>query len=307
MNNNTIPIIISSDDNYIKYLAVTLYSILYNGKNSFYDFYLLLAPDVKERNKNLILKIAKRFNNNNINFINMGNAFTTQKKMISHISNPTYYRLKAAEILPSKYKKCLYFDTDVIINIDLEEYFNINIDNYYIAGVLAAYQLLNKENNHHILLEIPNLKQYINAGVVILNLYKIRKNNLTKTFLLNCKNNYPTQDQDVLNKCCYGHIKILPLEYNIMTKYNLLHPSSNLLEIYSSYEIKNVLQTKKIIHYADKIKPWQKTNIMFSCIWWRYAIKTPFITQIIIKYFLYQLNPIRNFYKNVKLILLIHC
>jgi len=42
-----IPIILSSDNNYAKYLDVTLVSILVNAKkDTFYDVYLLIAPDL---------------------------------------------------------------------------------------------------------------------------------------------------------------------------------------------------------------------------------------------------------------------
>ena len=44
-----IPIILSSDNNYAKYLDVTLVSILVNAKkDTFYDVYLLIAPDFSQ-------------------------------------------------------------------------------------------------------------------------------------------------------------------------------------------------------------------------------------------------------------------
>jgi len=280
-----IPIILSSDNNYAKYLDVTLVSILVNAKkDTFYDVYLLIAPDFSQESKAKILNDAKKYKNNKINFIEMNETFSNLKKMVSHISNPTYYRLKAAKLLPDSYDKCLYFDTDVIVNIDLQEYYNIDIEDNLFAGVKAAYMYLLPEQftkQHCELLEIPDAKNYINAGVVIINLKQIREENLTEVFTEVAQNNYPTVDQDVINKVCYGRIKLLPVEYNVMTKYDFLNSTDDLLKVYPKDELDRAIKNPKIIHYADRIKPWQKLSSRFAKQWWFYAIKSGFLYDII--------------------------
>ncbi|MCF0124242.1 MAG: hypothetical protein HUJ68_00500 [Clostridia bacterium] len=130
-----IPIVLCSDNNYAKYLSVTLLSILSNSKKStFCDFYILTSHDFSEKNKKIIENDARRFENNKITFVSMQNKYKNIKITRSHLATPTFYRLSIADILPKKYKKCLYFDTDVIVNIDLQELFDINIGNNAVAG-----------------------------------------------------------------------------------------------------------------------------------------------------------------------------
>ena len=105
---NTIPIILAADNNYAPYMSVLMISILKNAKsNPFLDFYLLVPDNFKEEYKNKIEKDCNFYKNKQLNFINMQNEFSQTKKMISHITEQTYYRLRAAEILPVKYNKCI--------------------------------------------------------------------------------------------------------------------------------------------------------------------------------------------------------
>ena len=156
-----IPIVLASDNNYAKYLNVTLTSILSNAKkDTFYDIYLLITPDFSDKNIDLILSDASRHNNNKINFIKFDKNFASEYKLLYHTAKPTFYRLKIAEILPSIYDKWLYFDTDVIVNIDLQEYYNIDLKNNIVAGVYDC-GIMDKEfekfsPNHKKTISVPD-------------------------------------------------------------------------------------------------------------------------------------------------------
>ena len=133
---NTIPIILAADNNYAPYMSVLMISILKNAKsNPFLDFYLLVPDNFKEEYKNKIEKDCNFYKNKQLNFINMQNEFSQTKKMISHITEQTYYRLRAAEILPVKYNKCIYLDVDTVVNADISELYNIDLEDNYVAGV----------------------------------------------------------------------------------------------------------------------------------------------------------------------------
>ena len=63
MNNSVIPIIYAGDDNIIKYLYVSVFSLLENkNENTFYDIFFLISKDVKNENKNLIEKLCSKYN-----------------------------------------------------------------------------------------------------------------------------------------------------------------------------------------------------------------------------------------------------
>ena len=129
---------------------------------------------------------------------------------ISHTSYATYYRLQLPSLL-SDYDKCIYLDVDTCVCVDLTDLYQTNMSDYYIAGVIAAGYLYPEENvqKKTAELEIDNLEAYINAGVLLMNLRKMRNDHMDDVFQKLMARKYTSQDQDILNKACYGHIKIL--------------------------------------------------------------------------------------------------
>ena len=286
---NTIPIILAADNNYAPYMSVLMISILKNAKsNPFLDFYLLVPDNFKEEYKNKIEKDCNFYKNKQINFVNMKKAFSETKRMISHITEQTYYRLRAAEILPDKYDKCIYLDIDTIVNCDLSDLYNVDLDDNYVAGVKGPiYHFSNNGNIKYCQkIGLPSIDQYINAGVLVLNLKRIRVNNITSLLCTTALNNFPSQDQDVINKVFYNHIKQLPFKYNVMTKYKSIADSTlpeyeKLCNLFGSESISEAISNPLIIHYADRIKPWQDKNCIFSNYWWKYAKCSRFYYTII--------------------------
>lgn len=281
-----VPIILSSDNNYAPYMSIIMISILKNAKsNSFFDFYLLVPDSFNEKNKQKIQKDCAFYKNKQINFVNMNCEFNSVKRMISHISEQTYYRLKAADILPEKYDKCLYFDVDVIVNIDLKEYFDIDISDYYIGGVKAGgFHFKDKWVQQYCeKIGLADTKTYINAGAIIMNLKKIREDNMTPVMCQEAYNNYPCVDQDVLNKLFYNRIKLLPLKFNLTStmKRCIKEKYDKMLEVYGKQQLEEADSNPAIIHFADKIKPWDSPFIPMSFYFWKNALCSCYLPKLI--------------------------
>ena len=270
-----IPVILSSDDNYAPYMYVTMYSALENAMpDTFYDFYLLVPSAFSKRNTDLIMELKEKYNCD-IHFIDMKNAFADLTMHIPHVTSPTYYRLLAGDLLPKEYDKCIYLDVDVCVCRDLASLYNIDMGSNYIAGVVAAAYYLNQES-HCKRLGLPSMEQYVNAGVLLMNLKQIRQDGMTARFVELSKNDYSSQDQDVINVACYGRILTLPVKYNVMTKYKALFDAGHeqraaLEEIYGAEHIGEGVRSPVIVHYADKIKPWNDVSMKMMGYWWKYA------------------------------------
>ncbi len=291
---NKIPIILATTDNYyIYYLYITAFSIVYNAnENTFYDFKILVPTGFKKNSINKIKILEQKYKNCSIQFIDMGLAFQDLNKNIAHIEYPTYYRLLAADLLPN-YDKCIYLDIDIVVNVDLSDLYNIDLDNSYIAGIKAAAYISNK--HHQKRLSLENIDGYINAGVLLMNLQKIREYKITDQFVKLSKNNYSSQDQDVLNVACYQKIKHLPFKYNLQIKYHNNFKKYITAGIYTQTEIEEAYTTPCIIHYLNPTKPWHTKKIPFGDIWWEYAKMTPYYKKI------HFINFIKlQFFKNKK-------
>ena len=280
-----IPIAMSLDNNYTLPTIVAMTSMLENvNSDTFYKFHLLLSGDFREENKNKILSLKDKYSSKQfeINFIDMKNEFknsrtrTTYNGKYRHtISICAFYRLCLPSILKN-YDKVIYLDGDTIIQKDLCELYNLNLEDYYIAGVKEA----SVHDKYAKTLGINDVSQYINSGVLLMNLKKMRDDNLKQQFqyfIENKTNKGLTRclDQDIINSCCYGKIKIIPLKYNAMAPHLndiTLHPQSKNALFYGK-NFDAALNDPTIIHYTGP-KPWVCYDTFFGEKWWYYANKS---------------------------------
>ena len=292
----TIPVILAADNNYAPYMYTTAYSIVKNScSDIFLDFYILIPDNFLDIHKQNFIQLENQYNICKFNFINMQKAFSSVKRTIKHISYNAYYRLKAAEVIPLKYDKCLYFDCDVIVNTDLLELFNTQLNDYYVAGVKAVGYFFSEFNAQKYCeqIGIPNIQQYINSGVLLFNLQKIREDNITELWIEEALKNKLPGDQDVINKICFDHIKHIPYKYNVCA-IRLYEKDELLRKALSQTEINEARQSPLIIHYANEEKPWQNPNLALAKYWWKYAQNTPYKHNIIKTRIMYFFK--RNFF-----------
>ena len=241
-------ICLSCDNNYAQYAGVVIASILLNSDDkSFFNFYIL-DGNIEQENKDKIEKL-KEIKNFNLNFISIDeNLFEVYKKIGTHsyISLSTYYRLKLASLLPDV-DNILYLDCDVIINSNLAELLEIDISEYYAAGVK---DIAVNSSGYVPKLEKGNI--YFNAGVLYFNLDKIRKDNIESEFEKYTIENFDkirVGDQEIINVVCQGKIKELPSTWNVQ--------SSNFVNR-SDYT-----KNPNIVHYVGRNKPWKFGSINY--------------------------------------------
>lgn len=110
-------------------------------------------------------------------------------------------RLALAKIFPNL-DKILSLDNDTFVLSDISNLWDIDLSNYYAAGVRDTAEL----NVHGL---------YINAGVVLYNLDKIRNDKIDDKLLQKVherKRDYPMQDP--LNEIISSKVYELPSQYN---------------------------------------------------------------------------------------------
>lgn len=278
MTDSIIPIVLSSSDEYAPFMYTTMLSILESANSgTSYDFYLLVPSKFSITNKHLIKSLEDKYSCH-VCFIDMKNAFGNLTMHIKHIASPTYYRLLTANLLPVECDKCIYLDVDVCVCKDLSTLYHIDMGENYVAGVTAAgYYFSEKEHCRR--LSLPTMKQYVNAGVLLMNLKQIRKDNVTEKFIRLSEKNYSSLDQDVINVACCGRIMNLPPKFNAMTK-RLHENNPKLLDLHTREEIIEAQISPYIVHYADKEKPWNSLGVYMENYWWNIAKKTHYADSI---------------------------
>lgn len=253
-------IVINMNSGYFKYSIVMLSSLFYNNTDMQFDIYLLYS-DMKTEE----LEYLKRFaENNNSRFIHISvdpNRFANFP-MNNRWTIETYYRLLISELLPHSVKRVLYLDIDVIIDGKLNDLFCTNIDHYYLAACKDIcegidYKILNRKWGRDI--NTP----YFNAGVMLLNLEKIRNDIAFGDYVTACQKcqcELPYMDQDLLNYSLGNEAYIF--ENNIYN--DVVRPE-------------DTVGTSVIYHYGTPAKPWLlKSDEKYYQIWWKYAQITEF-------------------------------
>lgn len=273
---HSIPVVMAADSGYAMPMSVTVASLLENAQpNTHYDIYLMVPEDFSNDLKRKFFLYMQLYPRCTINFINMGLSFQDVTITTQHLTKVSFYRLKIPELL-SHCNKCIYIDVDTIVYKDLSTLFRTSLAEYYIAGVKAAgYHFEESKRFHQERLNLPNVDEYINAGILLMNLELIRQDRIYEKFEELSKQKFSSEDQDIINVSCFGNIKCLPPRYNSMTKYYYKKDSKILcdekvLSVYKKNEIMEAINNPTIIHYADKRKPWKDNAVPFYDIWSRF-------------------------------------
>lgn len=128
-----------------------------------------------------------------------------------------FYRLFAHRTFPNL-DKILYIDSDTLVRDDLTTLYNTDVSKYAMGAVrdMAPVEIPNNPNGIYVReFQEKYLKNnlYINSGVLLLNLPKMREN---ESNLLRVKIPLKYPDQDILNVGLDGKILELPLKYNFV-------------------------------------------------------------------------------------------
>ncbi|MCD7780435.1 MAG: glycosyltransferase family 8 protein, partial [Candidatus Gastranaerophilales bacterium] len=235
----------SLDSAYMEQLNVSIVSILKNAEAEDNINFYILDGGLTNKDKNEI-KLLKNIKTFNIKFIPVNKEDFAVCPLLKdkdsehknyHVSLPTYYRFKLPDFLKDL-DKVLYFDCDVIVRSSLKKLYNTNLKDKAAAMVLDVES--KKEAKR------LNLKNYYNAGVMLINLDFWRKNKTEEKLFKFTEDNKETilwQDQDVIN--CVLADKIV----NISKYWNYQY------FLYDNIE-KDMLSECGVLHLAGRFKPW---------------------------------------------------
>ena len=237
-NTKSLKVAFCCNKNFYKYLAININSLL-NYNSNIDKIYLILEDDTIEN----IPYLDKVINNYTINYevINFNNVKDNYLSKKSPNLNTVYSNFCFAKLLLSdltKEDKIIYIDTDTIVKGDLSLLWYLELDEYYALGV-KDYGVRD-ENNYYNYMNL-NCK-YINTGVMVLNLKKIREDKLVdKLFTQINSKEYKYPDQDAFNIVCNNKIGYIPSIFNCICK--------------TTKEVSDYDKVK-IFHFAGEKKYW---------------------------------------------------
>jgi len=268
--NREIPIFFTIDDGYAPFLSVALNSAIKNCNPQRQYKAIVLHQDLSENN---IAKLKSLETENfkieltpmRANFEALDDRMSNRLRC-DYFTLTIYFRLFIPAMFP-QYDKGIYIDSDVVLTSDPANLYDIEIGDNFIGACndlsisdippLVAYT----ENAIGVKKE-----EYINSGVLLMNLKKMREADLEGHFL-NLLNTYHfdsiAPDQDYLNAMCNGKIYYLDESWDTMPN-----------------DAKPPLEHTNLIHYNLFSKPWCYDGIQYEDIFWQYAQDSGYIDEI---------------------------
>lgn len=259
-----IPVFFTIDNSYAPFLAAALNSAVKNCSPDRRYKAIVLHKELSEENKQKLSYIAA--DNFTVEFVEMKEGFESITDRMSnrlrcdYFTLTIYFRLFIPTMFP-QYDKAIYIDSDVIVLGDLAELFDTDIGDNYI-GACADKSVVDVPELARYMERAVGVSryEYINSGVLLMNLKALREKEFDKHFL-NLLNTYHfdcvAPDQDYINAICNGKIHYLDDVWDAM-------PNDN------APPIKDV----KLIHYNLFSKPWCYDGVQYGEYFWEYIKNT---------------------------------
>ena len=261
-----IPIFFATDDNYVQFLDVAVRSLIANASKEYLYKIIVLNTGLNENNT---MKIKTLENENfAIEFADISYAVEELSQKLPnlyHFGLAAYYRLFIQSLFP-EYEKIIYLDCDIVVVGDVSKLYFTDVEDYLAAGVVEQFILRTPEFSKYTKEAVGvESKNYINSGIMIMNLKEFRKNRIEEkfTYLIN-KYNFDVIDPDqaYINFLCKGKIKYLDVAWNRTPLEDLECENPN------------------IVHYALYKKPWQYDDVFLGEYFWKYAKESSFYDSI---------------------------
>lgn len=203
------------DGNYSVWAGTTMQSIVENTKAPIV-FHILHDDTLNEINKNKLSLIADN-SGNDIEFHHFNSdVFGTFADSMNRFAIGTMFRIMLPDIMPDL-KKIIYLDSDLFVNTDIEELWNLNIDNYCLAAAQDCSTIRNWGTPYAVAAGQTSRDRYFNAGVLCMNLDNIRKNGSLFQQVIDYLNDNPRTwlpDQDALNAIFSGKTLLIDEKWN---------------------------------------------------------------------------------------------
>lgn len=269
MQNKEINLFFSVDDNYCKFLSVTLDSIIKNSnKENTYNVYVLNSG-LSDKHKMLLNSQADAYKNFNIFYEDMNEKLQKFKGLLftrDFYNQTIYYRLFIPSLFPN-IDKALYLDSDIILLDDVAKLYNTELGDTML-GVIIDEAVQNTQIFKDYVEQALDVKNtsYFNSGVMVMNLKKLREVNFEDQFF-NLSKQYSFKvapDQDVLNILCEDKTTIIDNSWNKMP----------IKDSYYQNEYPH------LVHFNMMFKPWQFDDIQYCHLFWEIADKNIFKDEI---------------------------
>ena len=218
-----VPIFFSVNDAYSPFLATAIHSIRENASPDFRYHIHILTDDISEENRRKLSALGT--DSFCIEFHPLSRllrSLPAVEKLSQHCfgafsSLTIYFRLFIPELFP-QYDKGIYLDADLVVPGDISWLYREPLGRR-LVGAVADYSIQKIAPFMQYIDEYVGVdhKNYVNSGVLLLNMKRLREVDLSGRFL-SWVEKYGLEtvapDQDYLNALCWDGIQYLDPDWN---------------------------------------------------------------------------------------------
>ncbi|HEY4389770.1 MAG TPA: glycosyltransferase family 8 protein [Paenibacillus sp.] len=236
------------DGSYAEHAAVVLTSVFHNSDAQI-TVHILHDETLTDVNRLRITQLVMAYNHT-VHFypvflpIDLA-ELVDGAQSVTTWTRGSMYRLLLPSLL--NVNKVIYLDCDVLVNLNIQELWNIDLNAYYLAAVkdLGAVALIDILSSFGL-----NPLTYFNSGVIVFELNNIRQNTNWYVDMLGFLRQYPgttLPDQDVLNHIFGNNYLELDGQFNA---FSINNPELDI--------------NHKIVHFAGETKWWHPASPGFT-------------------------------------------
>ena len=264
-----VPVFLTINSAYAPYAAAAIHSLVQHADPKRYYRVIILHDGLnlvnRWRLRNLVTRnVAVQFKKMTRSlYLKAIVAYCTrrQKGAGDFFSSAVYYYRAFIPLMFPLYRKAVYIDSDTILRGDIGELYDIDLGDNVMAAMVDPKVTVIPEFRDYVdnALGVPH-KEYVNSGVQVMDLRKMRKMKYLSTMIDLIKKydaDLVAPDQDYLNVILRG--KILKLD-----------------PVWNAEPVKDLPRNVKLVHFNLFNKPWHYKNVSCERIFWAAAKGTGF-------------------------------
>jgi lipopolysaccharide biosynthesis glycosyltransferase len=247
------PLVFACDEGYAMPLATTLRSIAEANRRSWpLDIYVLSHGFSEHMKRRIIDSLPN--GSSSIRWLPVDLTPFAGFSTLRHISSMTYARLLIPSILPVGVTRALYLDTDILVLDDLGPIWDLDLEGAVLGAVLDERldTYVKKDNTSLAGPPLPRVRDYFNAGVLLIDVAKWRAKRIPEIaleYLEQCPHSV-YMDQDALNAACDGLWKKLNPRWNYYQ-----------IDLEKCLSDLNAADRPGILHFHGCLKPWDPSSL----------------------------------------------
>lgn len=248
------------DDNYVLPTMVAIKSIVENSDREQKYCIHVCCVELKKENKEAFETLG---NSNCVVCVDEISAhyFKAAKQKVAqktHVSTSALIKFELPNIY-SDLDELLYLDSDIVVKSDLGELFLLDLKDNYLAASFEFWKYIN--TFYYCFGNVKNVDFFFNSGVMLMNLKKMREDDISKELWYYKLNSAKTtlMDQESFNAVCKGRVLPLSIVYNCNPLFIDEQYIESINKVFGcKFQKPNeLLSEAKVIHYVGKSdKPW---------------------------------------------------